>query len=91
MTWLAFVMFVAVVAADGLEAEVARWTGLLLENAPLSLAATKQMMLRGLDQASLEAAFAGSYPAHDRMLASEDAREGPRAFAEKRRPVWKGR
>ena len=31
------------------------------------------------------------YPAAERMLASEDAREGPRAFAEKRKPVWQGR
>ena len=28
--------------------------------------------------------------AFERMMASEDAVEGPRAFAEKRRPVWKG-
>ena len=27
--------------------------------------------------------------AYDRLLLSKDAREGPRAFAEKRDPVWK--
>jgi crotonobetainyl-CoA hydratase len=33
----------------------------------------------------------GSIPAYDRALASEDAREGPRAFSEGRSPEWKGR
>jgi enoyl-CoA hydratase/carnithine racemase len=42
-------------------------------------------------QASLEAAMCARYPAVERMLASEDAREGPRAFAEKRPPRWSGR
>jgi len=28
---------------------------------------------------------------HERMARSEDSLEGPRAFAEKRTPVWKGR
>ncbi len=32
----------------------------------------------------------GVYP-HDVVYASEDSREGPRAFAEKRKPQWKGR
>ena len=30
-------------------------------------------------------------PAYREMLASEDADEGPRAFAEGRPPVWRGR
>jgi crotonobetainyl-CoA hydratase len=30
-------------------------------------------------------------PAYERMLTSEDFLEGPRAFAEKRKPVWKGK
>ena len=48
-------------------------------------------MLQSVAEPDLEAAMRKRYPAAERMLASEDAREGPRAFAEKRKPVWQGR
>jgi len=63
----------------------------LLECAPLALEASKQVMLQSLATPDLQAAMDARYEAAERMLASDDAREGPKAFAEKRRPCWTGR
>ena len=63
----------------------------MLVCAPLALEASKQVMLQSVAEPDLAAAMRKHYPAAARMLASEDAREGPRAFAEKRKPQWRGR
>jgi len=62
----------------------------ILKCAPLSIEASKQVMLQSLDEQTFEHAMRRRYGAADRMLASNDAREGPRAFAEKRKPNWTG-
>jgi crotonobetainyl-CoA hydratase len=63
----------------------------LLGCAPLALQASKQVMLQSLEEPDFANAMTRRYEAAERMLASDDAREGPRAFAEKRKPMWKGR
>jgi crotonobetainyl-CoA hydratase len=69
-----------------------RWANLILQNGPMSIRASKQTMHRGLG-VSLEQALAEQfdYPAVKALAASEDYIEGPKAFAEKRPPQWKGR
>ena len=46
---------------------------------------------RGLEEASVELAVTGDYAGTRIVQTSADAQEGPRAFAEKRKPVWSGR
>jgi len=68
-----------------------RWAEQILECAPLSVRASKQASYLGLDTASVEEASRASYDQVVAMVKSEDFKEGPRAFAEKRDPQWKGR
>ena len=88
---LEFGLINQVVTAEELSGALQTLTDQLLQSAPLSLSATKQMMLDGLSKPSLQAAFEAHYPAYEAMLASEDAIEGSNAFLEKRPPNWKNR
>lgn len=87
---LAFGLVNEVVPGDQLDSAVQSWVENILACAPLALRATKQVARRNLDYASLADAIRADYPAAATMLESEDAVEGPRAFAEKRAPVWRG-
>ncbi|MEU6431037.1 enoyl-CoA-hydratase DpgD [Microbispora sp. NPDC046973] len=78
-----------VVPAERLDECVAGWTGDLVRSAPLSVRAIKEAVYRSLDM-PLEQAFTASYTWESRRMHSRDAVEGPRAFSEKREPVWLG-
>jgi enoyl-CoA hydratase/carnithine racemase len=80
-----------VVAPGELMATARRWADQILECAPLSVRASKQAAMRGLDAPSLREAVDGRYEPMAAMIKSADFVEGPRAFAEKRKPAWKGR
>jgi crotonobetainyl-CoA hydratase len=81
----------AVVPGDQLIGSARALADELLECAPLAFQASKQVMLQSLQEPDVEGAMTRRYEAAERMLASDDAREGPGASAEKRKPVWTGR
>lgn len=76
-------------AGQALEAalELARQ---IAANGPLAVQGTKRILSEGQGWPA-EEAFARQWEIYAPIRASEDAREGARAFTEKRAPVWRGR
>ncbi|MFC2058598.1 enoyl-CoA hydratase/isomerase family protein [Chloroflexota bacterium] len=79
-----------VVPGSQLMSEATKMAEILRDNAPLSVKAVKQMFYSARDMGCTEA-LAMSTDLWKPVYASEDAQEGPRAFAQKRKPIWKGR
>lgn len=79
-----------VVPRDQVMKEARHFAERILLNGPLSVRATKQSVVDGLGM-PLEQAYEQELIHAAAVFATEDAKEGPKAFAEKRDPVWKGR
>jgi enoyl-CoA hydratase len=79
-----------VVGADELMDTAYDYAERIAANAPLAVFATKQSAVEGL-ALDLDAAYENETRHSDRVFATEDAKEGPRAFAEKLPPRWRAR
>ncbi|WP_238007025.1 enoyl-CoA hydratase-related protein [Dactylosporangium sp. AC04546] len=75
------------VPADALDAEVARYLGMLTLGGPSALAGTKAL-LRRTRPTSLADDFAAMNAMSAAYFAADEGQEGIRAFREKRRPSW---
>ncbi len=78
-----------VVAPERLQAEALKTAKQIAENGPLAVRAAKSAVWRGLDLC-LEEGLRIEQLIAEPVRQSEDAQEGPRAFLEKRKPVFKG-
>ncbi len=90
MQALEFGLLNAVVPAEELRDKAMEYARRITVNGPLAIRKTKESVLRGLATDMREAYKIESQIASE-VFSSEDAKEGPAAFAEKRPPRWTGR
>jgi len=75
---------------DAVRARALELARTIRDNAPLSVIAGKRALLTTMS-VGCDTGLEMAWQIYREAYASEDAQEGPRAFAEKRAPVWKGR
>jgi enoyl-CoA hydratase len=79
----------AVVSEDALLDTAFGYAARITKNAPLAVQATKRSVLEGL-KVDMREAYRNESRISREVFATEDAKEGPRAFTEKRVPKWSG-
>ena len=79
-----------IVERDKMAEEVAKLAELICSNAPYAIQAGMQAF-QNLSEIPGQEQHKYLKSQLDKILLSEDAREGTLAFKEKRKPVWKGR
>ncbi len=79
-----------IVAEDELLDRARWWAQRITANAPVAVQATKESVLRCL-AIDMKAAYKLESEISSMVFQTEDAKEGPKAFAEKRPPRWQGR
>jgi len=79
-----------IVQPDQLLDRAFEWAERITKNAPLAVQATKESVIRGLST-TLDEAYEIEQELSQVIFATDDAKEGPTAFKEKRPPEWKAR
>jgi enoyl-CoA hydratase len=80
----------AVVPAAELRAKAEEYAHRITANGPLAVRKTKESVLRGL-AVDMHEAYRIESEISKEVFSSDDAKEGPTAFAEKRPPRWTNR
>jgi enoyl-CoA hydratase/carnithine racemase len=89
-TALSYGLVNRVVAPDRLDDEIAKLARSILDKTPITVQAGKKVFYEQIES-GLEHAYALASEAMTCSLLTEDAAEGIDAFAQKRKPVWKGK
>jgi len=77
-----------IVPKDELDSETRRWAEELAQKSPIAVQIAKSAFYKSEDM-EYKNQFAHMNEAFARLCTTDDAKEGVRAFFEKRRPVWK--
>lgn len=79
-----------IVPEDRLMERAFEWARRITVNAPLAVQATKESVIRGMST-TLHEAYGIEQELSTTIFSTEDAKEGPKAFTEKRPPVWRAK
>ena len=79
-----------VVPGESLMEEAMGMAEQIAENAPLAVQYFKELAYRSLNMSTQDISSL-TYHMYDQLLTTEDSKEGPLAFAEKRKPNWKAK